>query len=746
MESRGIFLMTFRNPAYGFMAYQIAMSIKHYSPHIPIYLLTDEIAVSKLRTLEFFDTVEYMETPADPALCKIMMYDKLPFDHNIFLDVDGLCLSEMDSLFDEFIADERAFRCFVYAYYDQHSDPVLPLMVWADRDVIWDHYQLNGETLPATQSSMLYIRKGDFCKSLYQKMQSNYANRIPLEKLRNKWGGGQPDELYLNVTLAQMGYDPQTTNTIWFADNTSLKPHQLKHQYKILSLFGTANNVKKEFERFYDDQVKTLARLAGVRVSYEWKAIKSKKHANQRNVKSKAQAFKGGFVRSEKLALQPPVQKKGRTLLFTSYFETPEARKRELKTCLENNIRNKDIDHIFISSEVDVMMENPKVTVRIAPRPTYQNLIDWANSVSRSDDIVIIANSDIYFDDTINWPHRVHMARTMIALSRWDIHPGGLKKLFAYEHSQDTWIFKGQISLKDINYFMGIPGCDNRIAYDADKQGYRVVNTAKDIITHHLHNSNIRSHDETHRIEGEYMPVYISSIRDIMSNKLLMIQPGKVGDVLLCLPIAKYFSDQGHEVYWQCPLQYHHLFKYVDYVTPVATANEKDYTKVVDLSFGINQHSKVHHWWTRNRHTFPSFVHAKYHLAGVDVTERHNLNYNRNGEREDSLFNHLGLNDGSDYVLTHTCSDYGSPIEVTTSKRVVEFKPVEGYSIFDWRKVIESASEIHCIDSSLVNFTDVCDTSGELFYYITNRVPLQSDRTYLQKNWTVINCLEYANS
>lgn len=742
MESKGIFFYIWGKPEYGMMAFQHAMSIKKYSPLIPIHLLTDQSAVSRLRHLDFFDTVEYQQTPTDPAQAKIDMYDKLPFDHTIFLDADGLCVSEMDSVFDSMIADEKPFRCFVHAYYNQHDAPVMPLMVWANRDVIWDHYGFTDETLPATQSSFLYIRKGEFCKELYRKMQANYYNRIPIEKLRNKWGGGQPDELYLNVTLAQLGYDPACKNIIYFADDKTLRPRQIKDSHKILSLFGTAGNVSINFERFYDEEVEQMSRQMNGGVVYRWKNIKYSKHANNRVMHNKRSAFGGRFVRSEKL---PVIEKKGRTLLFTSYFDAGNAqRNRELNECYKNNITNPNIDHIYVHSEKILGLQSAKSTVRQGDRPTYQTLIDWANSVSTPDDIVIIANSDIYFDQTILFPHSLPMQSTMIALSRWDVYPQGHKKLFAYEHSQDTWIFRGNISITGCDYFMGLPGCDNRFAFDANKQGYRVVNTAKDIITYHLHNSNHRSYTQADRLEGGYLPVFITSVRDLKPNKLLIHQPGKVGDIIRCAPIAKHYSDAGYSVEWECPKQYHSLFNYLPYAKAVESRTG-DYGKVIDISFGLNSKSPTNITWNKRRKdgSLDSFLTLKYEIAGVPVTEVSNLTYTRNITNENNLYSHVVDAYGSDYILVHDSSDYGSPITVDTQLPIVFFEKMDGIEIFDWRKVIENAKEIHCIDSSLANFVDCVDTSAELYYYKTDRVPLKADETILTKQWKRINKLQH---
>lgn len=717
MESKGIVFKIWLKPEYGMMAWQMAMSLKWRSPLIPIHLITDHVAVSKLRSLTFFDTVIYTDTPTDPAQAKIDLYESLPFDHNIFLDADGLCVSEIDSTFEQLIGSNKPFQCFVHAWYNRNDLPVMPLMVWANRDVIWDHYKLDNELLPATQSSFLYIRKGEVCKEIYTRMQTNYANRIPLENLRNKWGGGQPDELYLNVTLAQLGYDPTCANIIYFADNRTLAPHQIKNEYKILSLFGTAGNVKPILERFYDKEVVGISQQIGGGVTYKWKNIKNSKHANtMQQPLNRRSAFRGKFIRAEKLSQAPQINKTAKTHLFTSFFDSGSpARQRELLQCLRSNLANKYIDSVTVLSQVSLDTIDPKLKVITSERPTYQMMINQANKVSSDNDVVIISNSDIYFDDTILWPHGVNMNATMLALSRWDVASNGAKRLFANEHSQDTWVFKGKINVIGADYFFGVPGCDNRFAHDVERMGYRVKNTAKDIICHHLHNTNVRAYTQKDRLQGDYLPVYISSVRDLSTNKLLIQQPGKVGDILICAPIAKWYADKGYEVYWECPSQYHSLFKHFDYVTPVEKALGQ-YEKTIDISFGLNPKSHTNIIWHKRRES-ESFVTVKYDLAGVPVSERHNLVYQRNINNENELYQTLGLSPGCDYILVHDSSDYGTPIHVDSELKIIKFAPVDNYTIFDWRKVIENAKEIHCIDSSLANFVEVINTSADKYFY-----------------------------
>lgn len=736
-ESKGVLLMTWGKPQYGLMAHNLVLSIKKHSPSLSVYLIADEISVSKNPTLDVFDQVEVLkETPRDPGFFKMQVYNRLPFDHTLFLDVDGLALSSLERLLDRLIAEGRPYRCVVHDWYDKNSPDAMPLMVWAYRDTIWSHYGFtDDDRLPATQSSLQYIHKCDFTHELFDRLQKNYFNPIPLEKLRNRWGGGQPDELYLNVTLTQLKYDPTLNNAVWFCDDISKMHKDVQPVYPLLSMFGTSSNAKKHWVIVYDNLVTSLSSDAYYK-SRLWKHLSAAKHANQRTLpnmrRGRGSAFDRRFFKVE-----PFVKKEvpGTVQLLTSYFisDSP-ARQKELDECMRRNCENKDIHRVINISSTPYEHEKV-VNVQVGDRPTYQQFIDTANEYQA--DFTIIANTDIYFDDTLNWIHQVDLSNTLIALSRYDVMPDGRLRLFAYEWSQDTWIFKGRIKATGCDYRMGYPGCDNKFAYDCHKAGYRLLNPAKDIKTYHLHLSNVRTYvGDRDRLPPPYKEVRISSIKGATSQKLLIKQPGKVGDILRCLPIAKHYADQGYIVSWLCPDEYHSLFNYVYYVRPVSRKTET-FHKEIDLSFGINQGTPIHKWWLRNQRNFPTFVHAKYHLAGVDVSQSTNLVFEPNIQREETLFAELGLTEDSEYVLFHGASTYGTPVEIQSEKQIVEFKPYKDYTIFDWRKVILKASEIHCIDSSLLNFVEILKPDCPKTYY---RVPERTTETFMDFNaWQVVN-------
>jgi len=187
-----------------------------------------------------------------------------------------------------------------------------------------------------------------------------------------------------------------------------------------------------------------------------------------------------------------------------------------------------------------------------------------------------------------------------------------------------------------------------------------------------------------------------------MNKNILIIQPGRLGDIIICLPIAKHYFDKGYEVDWLCPIEFHEMFRNVSYCKPVTTIS-KHYHDVIDMSFGFNGAPEM--WWQITKPRWESFVDAKYHLARVSLDEKWNLVWDRDTKKEDALFTELNLPEN--YIVYHSQGSRESfTLNLPKNHPAIEFKKVAGYNVFDWYKVLSKAKEIHCIDSVLVNFVD----------------------------------------
>lgn len=184
--------------------------------------------------------------------------------------------------------------------------------------------------------------------------------------------------------------------------------------------------------------------------------------------------------------------------LYQNYYVDPdETRNKELITCLNNNLANANIDRIMLVYEPDkgeIPPEHPKIqAIKSDQRPTFNDFFRLFNLIAQPDDISILSNTDIYLPESAI-PYIIQGMKPDIcmALSRHD-HRGDHIHLFNQPDSQDTWIIKGKPKTLELGQFwLGVNGSDNKLAYELDMAGYKVINPAKTIQTIHMHNSNVR--------------------------------------------------------------------------------------------------------------------------------------------------------------------------------------------------------------------------------------------------------------
>lgn len=220
-------------------------------------------------------------------------------------------------------------------------------------------------------------------------------------------------------------------------------------------------------------------------------------------------------------------------------------------------------------------------------------------------------------------------------------------------------------------------------------------------------------------------------------RRLGIIQPGKIGDIIICLPIAKWYADKGYEVIWPVDKNIiNNFIGYIDYVNfiPIdfnsAQAHQVCYNlncnRVLDLSFSTPYSGKFNtdNFFNQDIYSFDEF---KYYIADVPFEEKWNLKITRNLEREKDLQN--SVVPFSSYVVTATKTSDGNrdDFKYTGTHAVVEIKPLTP-SVFDWLFVIENSEEQIIVDSCFVNLIEQLNISckGNRFlllrhgYYLTN--------------------------
>ncbi|MFO1475368.1 MAG: hypothetical protein U1F98_01795 [Verrucomicrobiota bacterium] len=182
--------------------------------------------------------------------------------------------------------------------------------------------------------------------------------------------------------------------------------------------------------------------------------------------------------------------------LFTIGYDSGSVqRQEELSECLRRNLDNRFLGQVVLWQYNGVAPSpHPKLSVFSRDRqPTFEDLFALANSLCAEGDVAIVANSDIWFDETAVLTERI-LPMQCFALLRTEetgqlsaTREGKLRK-----DSQDAWVFRAPIRPAGAHFHLGRSGCDNALAYLLTRRGYEVRNPAKSIRIHHRHASRVR--------------------------------------------------------------------------------------------------------------------------------------------------------------------------------------------------------------------------------------------------------------
>ena len=114
-----------------------------------------------------------------------------------------------------------------------------------------------------------------------------------------------------------------------------------------------------------------------------------------------------------------------------------------------------------------------------------------------------------------------------------------------------------------------------------------------------------------------------------------------------------------------------------------------------------------------------------------------------NLEQENTLYEHLfkTYNVDKDFVLVHNKSSKGSiNLKINSNLPIIYVEKETDLfnNIFLYKKLIENASEIHCIDSSFLHLVERINTNAKLFFHAYKKEGQISEKLELYKNWNII--------
>ena len=243
-------------------------------------------------------------------------------------------------------------------------------------------------------------------------------------------------------------------------------------------------------------------------------------------------------------------------VFFPYYTCGDEDRQFEIDLCLAKNIENSAIDRLFvlIDDGTNYSSPCPKVEViHLDCRPSYSKWLELTSSL-HLEGISVLCNSDIYFDSSIcDLGEVITAEKCFVALSRWELINEQISLHKNPHWSQDVWAVHcsdeyPKEMLRSLDFPMGVPRCDNKIAYLFAIRGWRIFNPCRFIQSIHVHETQLRSYDKNldARIIGGVSYVHPGVSIDTEARLELdvwTLRSGQIGNVALNDSLEKWSSS-----------------------------------------------------------------------------------------------------------------------------------------------------------------------------------------------------------
>jgi hypothetical protein len=188
--------------------------------------------------------------------------------------------------------------------------------------------------------------------------------------------------------------------------------------------------------------------------------------------------------------------------LFISLYSCHSIeRYNEILFCLKSNINNNYIKRILVLDEgfdFEGISTDKLEIIQYSKRPFFSDFFQYF----KDNEINIISNNDIWFDSSIKYANLIRKSE-VLALTRRD-QVDSKYILLERCDSQDCWFFFGVPKI-ELNFYLGIPGCDNKILFLLKTNNWIISNPSKIIKIYHEHGSNYRTYSNIDRIPSPYL-------------------------------------------------------------------------------------------------------------------------------------------------------------------------------------------------------------------------------------------------
>lgn len=252
-----------------------------------------------------------------------------------------------------------------------------------------------------------------------------------------------------------------------------------------------------------------------------------------------------------------------------------------------------------------------------------------------------------------------------------------------------------------------------------------------------------------------------------MQEKITIIQPGRLGDIIITLPIAYHYYEQGLGIIWPVAEEYIDIFNSVKFlenmmIYNIGSINDHQgsnlrkrafshsiYDNCIDLAIGFGDPILDKEW----KDTGLPFDVWKYNRVKLEYQKKYDLCdfIVRDKDKETQLMALKGINKNDNYIVVHEDGSHGRHFnfnkiigEASNHYGIVRLDKVKGHNIFDWLSILQGAFQIYCVDSCFANLVDqygIIPRGGRFFhpwseYYTPLQLKLLTPK--IRDDWEII--------
>lgn len=227
-----------------------------------------------------------------------------------------------------------------------------------------------------------------------------------------------------------------------------------------------------------------------------------------------------------------------------------------------------------------------------------------------------------------------------------------------------------------------------------------------------------------------------------MNKKILIDQPGFIGDIIFVMAIAQKYINDGYVV--DFPVFKEHveepsIQKYFPMINFISMDDFSQYNtfhgvKTVETDEYISIPLRASASRRPSQH-----MKEKYEFLGLDFNMWRNFEIVRDYDSENKLLELLGIEDGMSFNLInefHMRHFEKISIPINKNDKNIFMSKIDGFSLFDWIGVMEKAKSIHTVGTSIVFFMDAFDSMpDDMHIYSRNDKPHSTYDFLLKKKY-----------